>query len=172
MAPIRNKKRKAGLRAGLFLVEKIIDHRLTRNGKLLYLIKWKGYSSNSNTWEPKENITAACIEEYDEREAESEFGKNTLKTEEFSENEKSSQSVSGTGTSSSLEKVKSFSVRLRATMAKYAKITYMNNSKSNSSQPQRISGSTNPTSTRQNSTSPKRARSNAVGDPIIFNRTV
>jgi hypothetical protein len=36
-------------------VEQILDSRL-RFGKLQYLIKWKGYSVNDNSWEPKDNV--------------------------------------------------------------------------------------------------------------------
>jgi len=39
-----------------YTVEKIVDEKTTTKGKE-YLVKWVGYASNRNTWEPKENLT-------------------------------------------------------------------------------------------------------------------
>ena len=39
-----------------FEVESIRDRRVYRR-KVQYLVKWRGYESNDNTWEPEEHLT-------------------------------------------------------------------------------------------------------------------
>jgi len=41
-----------------FEVEEILDSRFHRN-QLQYLIKWEGYPSEDNTWEPEKNVEKA-----------------------------------------------------------------------------------------------------------------
>ena len=36
-------------------VERIVDQRIVQNG-VLYLVKWRGWPKESNTWEPEENV--------------------------------------------------------------------------------------------------------------------
>ena len=46
-----------------FVVEKILNKRVLRGGKVQYLLQWQGYDSRYNTWEPRDNID--CIEMID-----------------------------------------------------------------------------------------------------------
>ena len=39
-------------------VEKIVDKRTNMYGLVEYFVKWKGYPSSENTWEPKKNLKA------------------------------------------------------------------------------------------------------------------
>ena len=48
-------------------VEKIVDKRTNIYGLVEYLVKWKGYPSSENTWEPKKNLRKLehLIKEYE-----------------------------------------------------------------------------------------------------------
>lgn len=51
---------------GTYIVEYIEDTRIIK-GKKYYFVKWEGYSSKDNTWEPKENLSGLeeMIEEFE-----------------------------------------------------------------------------------------------------------
>eukprot|EP00794_Sanderia_malayensis_P020904 gene20904-22954_t len=50
----------------MYTVERILDSR-KRGGKIQYLIKWSGYPSSANTWEPEENVLdKALLERFHE----------------------------------------------------------------------------------------------------------
>merc|ERR1712150_225631 len=45
-------------------VQKIVDKRTKKGGKIEYLIKWKDWGNDANTWEPKENLQCHDLMEY------------------------------------------------------------------------------------------------------------
>lgn len=49
-------KAKKSSRNEIYTAEKIVDKRMSTQGKTEYFVKWKDYDSNENTWEPSINI--------------------------------------------------------------------------------------------------------------------
>ncbi|XP_055541409.1 heterochromatin protein 1-like [Wyeomyia smithii] len=49
-------------------VEKIIDVHFKRDGKREYLVRWKGFSSKDDTWEPADNLNCSnLIDKFNEK---------------------------------------------------------------------------------------------------------
>ena len=42
-----------------FEIEAILTHQTYKNRETRYLIKWKGYDTSKNTWEPESNLSNA-----------------------------------------------------------------------------------------------------------------
>lgn len=72
--PKKNRKRKAREAVEeepeiVFSVEKIVSKKVV-GGKTQYMLKWKGYDSDENTWEPEENLDCQdLLEEFNRKTA-------------------------------------------------------------------------------------------------------
>ncbi|WBW74623.1 chromodomain protein Chp1 [Schizosaccharomyces osmophilus] len=54
-------KSKRNVQLDVYEVERILADRVNISGKNEYYIKWVGYDSRDNTWEPEENLTGASM---------------------------------------------------------------------------------------------------------------
>ncbi|XP_032366039.1 chromobox protein homolog 1-like, partial [Etheostoma spectabile] len=46
-----------------YVVEKVLDRRVVK-GRVEFLLKWKGFSDEENTWEPQDNLDLDLFAEY------------------------------------------------------------------------------------------------------------
>ena len=54
---------KPKLKKGYYDVEKILDHRGTKNNKE-FLVRWKGYDPDEDSWIKEKDVTQSAITEY------------------------------------------------------------------------------------------------------------
>ncbi len=45
----------------LLQVERIVDKRKNKKGKVEYLVRWRGYGSEGDTWEPESHLSSCMI---------------------------------------------------------------------------------------------------------------
>lgn len=87
---------KSAAQKKVYIVEKILQKRVTAAGKVEYLLKWKGYPDSENCWEPEENIISKRLIQLFEKEQELGGGGDCKKKELESKEEPSSSAAKET----------------------------------------------------------------------------
>ncbi|KAI6234269.1 Ribonuclease H-like domain [Aphelenchoides fujianensis] len=56
-----------GKKDDVFMVERIVDRRV-QNRQVMYLVKWQGYSTKQNSWEPASSfVNRAMVEDFEQK---------------------------------------------------------------------------------------------------------
>jgi len=95
MSKTKSKKDEGGDSSdeGEYVVERVINQRV-KNGKLEYLLKWKGYDEDQNTWEPSDHLDCPdLIEDFKERNKKKKEEKKKVKETETAEQPKKKRKV-------------------------------------------------------------------------------
>ena len=58
-----------------YVIEKLVGRRENDDGSVSYKVRWSGYSSKDDTWEPRTGLPIKLVSAYDEELAESKSSK-------------------------------------------------------------------------------------------------